>query len=100
MFLYNETIYDIITMVSLEELLSPSSIIVGVIFAILVMLFQYFRQAIDGLKDTTNKDLNIINERLIRLDLEIGYRKELNEMRNDIDELRRKLSGLQEQRRI
>ncbi|WP_143311742.1 hypothetical protein [Candidatus Methanoperedens nitratireducens] len=87
-------------MVSLEELLSPSSIIVGVIFAILVMLFQYFRQAIDGLKDTTNKDLNIINERLIRLDLEIGYRKELNEMRNDIDELRRKLSGLQEQRRI
>ncbi len=87
-------------MVSLEDLLSPSSIGIAFILSVIVMLFQYFRQAIDGLKDTTNKEFQIINENLKRLEIEIKYREELNEMRKVIDELRRELSELQKERRI
>ncbi len=99
-YIYNKTIYDIITMVSLEDLLSPSSIGIAFILSVIVMLFQYFRQAIDGLKDTTNREFQIINENLRRLELEIRYREELDEVRKGIDELNRKLSGLQKQRRF
>ncbi len=87
-------------MLSLSDLLSPSSIIVGIIFAILVMLFQYFRQAIDALKDATNKEFQTVNADLIRLKLEIGYREELNEVRKSNDELRRELTELRNERRI
>lgn len=87
-------------MVSLEDLISPSSIIVAVILSVMVMLFQYFRQAVDALKDTTNKEFQTINENLTRLELEIGYREELNEVRKGINGLRRELSELQKKRRV
>jgi polyhydroxyalkanoate synthesis regulator phasin len=87
-------------MVSLEELLTPSNIGIVLILSLIVMLFQYFRQAMDGLKDTTNKDLQIINKNLERLELEIRYKEELNKVKKDIDELRRGLSELQKERRI
>lgn len=98
--LYNKTIYDIITMVSLEDLLSPSSLIVGILISLIPALFMYFRQAIDSLKDTLNKDSIVVNERLIRLELEIGYREELNKLKEDNNELSRRLSGIQKQRRF
>lgn len=48
--------------------------------------------------DALNKDLSIISERLVRLELEIGYRKELNDLRKDYDELHRKLSNIQKEK--
>ncbi len=87
-------------MVSLEDLLSPSSLIVGILISLIPALFMYFRQAIDSLKDTLNKDSIVVNERLIRLELEIGYREELNKLKEDNNELSRRLSGIQKQRRF
>jgi|GEM_PF-5043692 len=78
----------------IEELLNPISVTVGLILSLILALFIYFRQAMDSL----NKDLSIISERLARLELEIGYRKELNDLRKDYDELHRKLSNIQKEK--
>lgn len=84
----------------LEDLLSPASVTLGIILSLILALFIYFRQAIDALKDILNKELSIISERLIRLELEIGYRKELIDLREDNNELRRKLSELQKRKNV
>lgn len=77
-------------MTILEEL-SPTLTAVGVIITALLAVFVYFKQ----LMDIQEKELKHINERLTRLELESEYRKELDGLRSDIDELNRKLSDTQ-----
>jgi len=74
----------------LEEL-NPTLTAVSLIVAIVLTIIGYFQTVIDAQR----KELSVTNERLMKLELEIGYKKELNDLRKEINELNRNLSGLQ-----